>query len=258
MSLYWIVEAKVPVEKVVAVSRHLSKQPWFGGMNILDNNFPRGVATIVFRIFSEKDFPPEAFDMILKKGPSIFHEIVTYHTPKNKDTWEPEHFKKRTKRGKHPGITTLNKHGVLILGKDSEEYLIELMMVKKFLVNKGYKHATLLKLKEDVPSQSLSQKLRLWGLLCRFSIIVDRMPAGHLNEFEMLKSQETVIAVLRPKAYRSTFMMDSHPQSGLIRSFEFEKSPLERMADVIVWAEEIVKKNEEYYNNEYEWRKVMN
>ena len=109
----------------------------------------------------------------------------------------------------------------MILGKDSEEYLLELK-IKKFLVNKEYNNATLLKLKEDIPNQSLSQKVRLWGLLCRFTIIVDRAPAGHLNEFEMLKSQDTIMAILRPVGFKSTSMMESNPKTDSIRTFEFE------------------------------------
>ena len=57
------------------------------------------------------------------------------------------------------------------------------------------------------------------------SLIIDRKPGGHLIEFAMLKSQDTIIAILRPKAYRSTFMMDSHPLSRLVKAFEFEKVP---------------------------------
>jgi hypothetical protein len=72
---------------------------------------------------------------------------------------------------------------VLIFGKDSGEYLVELLRIKSLLVRKGYKNAKLLKLIEDIPNQSLTQRLRVWGLMCRFSIIVDRKAAGHLSEF---------------------------------------------------------------------------
>jgi hypothetical protein len=259
MSLYWVVETEVPIDKVVAVSRYLQSQPWFAGIKIRDDNFPLGIATILFRIASRRKFPSKAFDTILDDKLGVFHKIKIYHTPHDKDTWEPAHFaKKITKLGKHPGIRKLGKQGVLILGKDSEgHHFLELMLVKKFLVERGYKHAILLKLKEDIPNQSLSQKVKMWGLLCRFTIIVDRTPAGHLTEFEMLKCQDTVIAILRPKGYRSTFMMDSHPQSSLVTSFEFERSPFDRMGDVIKWAETVVKKNEAYYNEEYEWRKEV-
>ena len=62
------------------------------------------------------------------------------------------------------GLTT-HLDGVLILGKDSSpEYLIELLGIKKLLVKKGYKEAKLLKSIKDISNQSLSQKLRLWGI----------------------------------------------------------------------------------------------
>ena len=112
----------------------------------------------------------------------------------------------------------------------------------------------MLKLKEDIPNQSLSQKVRLWGLLCRFTIIVDRAPAGHLNEFEMLKSQDTIMAILRPVGFKSTSMMESNPKTDSIRTFEFEHTPLERMNEAVKWAEKVIEENIAHYKTEYKWR----
>jgi hypothetical protein len=47
------------------------------------------------------------------------------------------------------------------------------------------------------------------------------------RSFEMLKSQDTIIAILRPKNFRSTFMMESNPQNRLINIFEFNSNPEE-------------------------------
>ena len=91
--------------------------------------------------------------------------------------------------------------------------------------------------------------------MCRFSIIVDRGAAGHLNEFEMLKSQDSIIAILRPRGFRSTFMMESHPKSHLIKTFEFKVTPLEVIDKVIKWAERITKYTENQFNKNYVWRK---
>jgi hypothetical protein len=174
MSLYWIVHTTIPVDKVISLSKYLSQFVWYAGMRIDDDNFPEGLATIRFRV---KDSIAEHLSDLTQHLTSI----ELYHTPENEDTWKPAHWNARKGRKTKP-FNTLHKNGVLILGKDSGEYLIELLKIKKFLVGKGYKNASLLKLQRDIPNQSLSQKLRLWGLLCRFSIIVDRIPSGHLSE----------------------------------------------------------------------------
>ena len=56
--------------------------------------------------------------------------------------------------------------------------MTELKKIKSYLVNKGYKNAILLKLVKDIPNQSLSQNLKMWGLLCRFTIIIDRVTSS--------------------------------------------------------------------------------
>jgi hypothetical protein len=256
--LYWIVDTKVPVNKVGPLAKYLSEFSWFGGMRIVDNNFPRGMATVKFRVKSESGKTNSEFwDLFIKRTElqDYFHSINTYHTPENEDSWKAAHFPKvkhRIKKGPHLNI--LAKKGVLILGKDSGEYLIELLRIKKYLVNKGYKSAKLLKLVEDIPNQSLSQKAKLWGLSCRFIIIVDRAPAGHLSEFEMLKNLEIIIAILRPIGYLSTFMMEFNPKTEYIKVFEFEDTALERMDDVVKWAEKITNENVSNYKTKYLWR----
>jgi hypothetical protein len=74
--------------------------------------------------------------------------------------------------------------------------LIELLGIRNFLLRKAQSI-------KDISNQPLSQKLRLWGLLTIFSIIVDREPAGHPSEFEMLKSQDTIVAILRLEGFKS-------------------------------------------------------
>jgi hypothetical protein len=258
MYLYWIVDTKVPVNKIGSLAEYLSKFSWFGGLRIVDNNFPRGMAAIKFRVKSDSGKTNSEFwDLFLKDTQlhDYFDSIKTYHTPENEDTWRAAHFPKvkhPIKKGPH--LNTLARKGVLILGKDSGEYFIELLKIKKYLVNKGYNNATLLRLEEDIPNQSLSQKAKSWGLLCRFTIIVDRAPAGHLSEFEMLKNEETIIAILRPTRYQSTSMMEFNPKTDLIKIFEFKHTPLEIMNDAVIWAEKLTDENVANYKMKYWWR----
>jgi hypothetical protein len=135
----------------------LSQFAWYAGMRINDDNFPEGLARIRFRV---KDSITELLS--LSDLTEHLTSINLYHTPENEDTWKPAHWNVRRGR-KAKAFNTLHKNGVLILGKDSDEYLIELLKIKKFLVGKGYKNASLLKLQRDIPNQSLT-KIKALGI----------------------------------------------------------------------------------------------
>jgi hypothetical protein len=128
MYLYWVVVTKVPINKVGSLAKYLSTFYWFDGMRIADNNFPKGLATIKFRVKSEnrRSTNSDFLDLFLKstKLEDYFTSITTYHTPENEDTWKAAHSStvKHPER-KGPHLNTVSRNGVLILGKDSEEYI---------------------------------------------------------------------------------------------------------------------------------------
>ncbi len=86
---------------------------------------------------------------------------------------------------------------------------------------------------------------------------IDREAAGHLAEYQYLKEQRTILALLRPKRKGSTYMIgDEHlVDFNYINLFEFEKSPLEVIDVAIDWAENFVKKRMKAYGKAYPWRK---
>jgi len=200
--LYWIVVLEVPVDKIISLSKFLSRFSRYKAMRIDDDDFPNGIATISIKLKKEETDSSETLSIDLINTLFYFsNKILLYHTKENAETWEPAHIPQELKDDLRKKSTfdfmSLHQTGVLILGKYTGELMIELMKIKSYLVNKGYKNAIILKFIKDFPNQSLSQKLRMWGLACKFTIMVDRAPAGHLNEFEMLKSQDTIIAILR-------------------------------------------------------------
>ena len=71
----------------------------------------------------------------------------------------------------------------------------------------------------------------------------------------MLKNQDTIIAILRPRGFKSSFMMDVHHKLKLIKIFEFKETPEERINDILRWAEILTSANEKHYNRKYTWRK---
>ncbi len=105
--------------------------------------------------------------------------------------------------------------------------------------------------------KSNEDKVRLWTLSSRFCIMVDRVPAGHIAEYVILKQQNSILALLRPRAMGSTRIIDYSNLVDLnfIQNFEFELSPLEVLDSAVTWEEGIARSREEAYNMEYPWWK---
>ena len=160
-------------------------------------------------------------------------------------------------RLKSRGTTfALNKlSGVIVLGKDTGAELHELIQIRDYLKGIGY-DAELIKDLPEIPMMSNEEKVRLWCLVSRFVIMVDRSPAGHLAEYVILREQRTILALLRPRGHGSTYMIgdDQLVDSNAVRLFEFDETPLKTLDPVKKWAEMTVQKRTSQYNKAYPWR----
>ncbi len=147
------------------------------------------------------------------------------------------------------------ERSVIVFGKYTDPEINELLQIRDFLRTKGY-DAYLLRDLPEHPSMSLEEKVKLWSLASRFSVMVDREPSGHLVEFPYLKENRVILALLRPKGKASTYMIgnESIVDINYICIFEFEKSTLEVINAAIKWAEELVKKRIKKYKEVYPWR----
>jgi hypothetical protein len=147
------------------------------------------------------------------------------------------------------------ERSVIVFGKYTEPEINELFQIRDYLRTKGY-DAYLLRDLPEHPSMSLEEKVKLWSLSSRFSVMVDREPSGHLVEFPYLKENRVILILLRPKDKPSTYMIgdESLVDINYIRIFEFRKSPLEVIDAAIKWAEELVKKRIKKYEKVYPWR----
>jgi hypothetical protein len=146
---------------------------------------------------------------------------------------------------------------ILIFGKDSDyDNLRELTEVRDYLSSKEY-DAYLLKQLPEHPQMSNEEKAKLWAMVSRFCVMIDREPSGHIAEYTYLKNSRTVLAFLRLKGKGSTYMIgdDSLLEINHIKVFEFEKSPLEVLSDAVEWAEDFLAKKEQTLNKAYPWRK---
>ena len=150
---------------------------------------------------------------------------------------------------------TTKEKSVIVLGKYSDSELNELLQVRDYLRAKGY-DAYLIRDLPEHPMMSNEEKVRLWTSASRFCMMIDREAAGHIAEYGYLKTQRTILALLRQKGKASTYMIgDEHlVDFQYINLFEFEKSPLDIMGVVIDWAEKLAKKRAEEYGKVYPWR----
>lgn len=145
---------------------------------------------------------------------------------------------------------------VVVLGKDSPPELTELLHVRDYLRSKDY-DAWLIRQAPECRAMSNEEKVRLWAGAARFSVMVDRTPAGHIAEYMMLREQRSVLAYLRPRGRGSTFMIgDSHlADVNHIREFEFDQSPLECLDEAVQWAEAFIHDRELKYDVHYPWER---
>lgn len=150
----------------------------------------------------------------------------------------------------------LKKSSVIVLGSYAEPECRELVSVRDALRSKGYEAHLIMDLPE-IPEMSLDQKVRLWTLASRFNVMIDRFPSGHVAEYQVLKSQSAVLALIRPKGGGSTFMIGNDVADvNFIRSFEFQDSPLECLPMVVRWAESFVLSKTSSLGDYYPWRRT--
>lgn len=160
-------------------------------------------------------------------------------------------------RARALAFATTKEQSAIVLGAYSGSDLEELIQVRDYLSQKGY-DAVLIRDLPEIPMMTSAEKVRLWAQASRFCVMVDRIPSGHISEYEILKQQNVILALLRPAGDRSTYMIgDDHlVDVNFINLFEFDRSPLQILDEAVEWAEAIAQEREKTYNALYPWREV--
>ena len=127
--------------------------------------------------------------------------------------------------------------------------------MRDYLRAKGY-DSNLIKDLPEIPMMTNMKKVSLWTSASRFSVMVDRVPTGHIAEYGALKQQGSILAVLRTKDSGSTYMFGPEDSVDInhIKFFEFEQTPLNVLNDAIQWAESFVEEQTEANDKAYPWR----
>ena len=142
-----------------------------------------------------------------------------------------------------------------MLGKDTGPELLRLKQLRDALKGRGY-GASFIKELPEIPMMSNEEKVRMWSMASRFCVMIDDVPSGHIAEYQILKSQRSILALLRPRGRGSTFMIGDDPivDTNHIAVFEFDHTPLAKVDEAIEWAEAIAKTREDGYGAAYPWR----
>jgi hypothetical protein len=147
--------------------------------------------------------------------------------------------------------------GVVVLGSYSpSESKEELLQVRNQIRAMGY-DAQLVVDMPEFPMMSNEEKVRLWTIVARFSVMVDRVPSGHIAEYMMLKEQRSILAMVRPRGVASTSMIGDASLVDIrhIRIFEFDDTPLEALDEAVRWAEALATERAQQYDAAYRWRR---
>jgi hypothetical protein len=145
-------------------------------------------------------------------------------------------------------------NGVIVLGSYGEPQKSELLQIRDSLRQFKY-DAHLIEDLPESPLMSLPDKVRFWTGASRFSVMIDRNPSGHLNEYEILRHQESILALLHRRGSGSTRMIGVESLNyNFIRDFEFLESPLEVIAQAAAWAEDRAQERIETYARKYPWK----
>jgi len=145
--------------------------------------------------------------------------------------------------------------GVIVLGHDSGRDLAEMERVSERLRSMEY-DARLIREMVDIPTMSNEEKVRLWTMAARFSVMIDRTPSGHIAEHVFAQGQRTILAVLRPHGTGSTYMIGD---AGLVdvnyvKVFEFDYYPEDVLEEAVKWAETHALARQQAYASAYPWR----
>ena len=112
---------------------------------------------------------------------------------------------------------------------------------------------------DDFPAQSLSQKVTMIGGMCRFVIMDDSSPAGHMVELPIAQSNEWIMAIIRLDGKGGSVMtVGASITSNVISEFAYSNETLALTVEQAVqWAEETNTGLGRKFDQIYGWRKEV-
>jgi hypothetical protein len=209
--------------------------------------FPLSMRFIPLALFIHEDDLEDTDSLIDKCVPYILNSLQEIH-----DTPKGDHYASINRRLQTFGLN--HDTGVIVLGSYAVKEVGELLQIRDALRNKNF-DAHLIEDLPETPLMSLPDKVRHWTGASRFSVMIDRKPSGHLNEYEILKHQETILALLHRRDSGSTRMIGVESLNyRFIQDFEFDASPLEAVEAATEWANSFAEERIKLYKEMYPWK----
>lgn len=152
-------------------------------------------------------------------------------------------------------VSSFRERTVLVLGAYDSAGENRLRSIAACLQELGY-DPVLVKDIPDFEHYDLLQKVVAIGAVSRFIIIDDSSPSGHLNEFELCRSNRWVTLVLRADGVGSSWMTaGASIASNVILEARYDPSaPKPAIEEATKWAENRLSELKEKFNALYPWR----
>jgi hypothetical protein len=183
-------------------------------------------------------------------GGDFFQKALYGNEERIGDLLMPDHFRTLASAAR------CKKKYVLITGKYGE-HRSRLESIKTQLADIGLM-GMILDEYPDIEEQSLAEKMVTYASICRFVIVDDFLPSGHISELGICHERKFITAVLRCKGRASTAMQaDIADEVGFIKSFVYENSDTfkDAVATAGSWANAAVEERAKKLNREYsDWR----
>jgi hypothetical protein len=110
----------------------------------------------------------------------------------------------------------------------------------------------------DIEEQTLTEKMVTYAAFCRFVIVDDIAPSGHIKELDICHDLKFISAVLRMRGRPATAVQaDIGDEVSFIKEFSYsDDASLEQaITDAATWASGIVKERTKNLNRKYSaWR----
>jgi hypothetical protein len=157
---------------------------------------------------------------------------------------------------RHAPFSWLAKNAALVLGDFSEVGRRRLEAIRLALRREGYLPVLADEI-EDIPQQTIREKVLTLASVCRFVVVDDSSRSGHLTEMAMVEQVNTPTIVLRLKgSFSSSMTLGIEGPTSNMKLYQYDEEILiETLKEGITWVEELIERKERYFNQEYRsWR----
>jgi hypothetical protein len=230
-----------------------------------------GLPPLARASFQEQIVSPQLFTGVVRSGPLAVETMITPSEHGSPACILGGHFFQKALQGKEALISELvlpddrralanaarcKKKYVLILGKYGDQRP-RLEKFRRALSSLGFV-GMILDEYPDIEEQSLTEKMVTYASICRFVVVDDLVPSGHISELEICAQRRFVTAILRLQGKASNAMQaDMSDDLPLMGEFSYEGDvELEaKVAEAAKWADTTVTERAMKLNRRYgAWR----